>query len=140
MNRQFFSAITFCLSAFLISCSVPRTAGQYKVVKYKNQKTKTEQTETAQQNVRQEKFRLDFDDDASRISVFNVVIGSFSNRQNAINLKNAQMPDYNPIIVVNEKGMFRVILISYKTYEQAKEKISEIVDRFPDAWVLIQEK
>ena len=50
------------------------------------------------------------------------------------------MPDYNPIIVVNEKGMFRVILISYKTYEQAKEKISEIVDRFPDAWVLIQEK
>ncbi|MFC2719640.1 MAG: SPOR domain-containing protein [Bacteroidota bacterium] len=110
------------------------------MVKSKNQKPKTEQTETAQQNVRQEKFRLDFDDDASRISVFNVVIGSFSNRQNAINLKNAQMPDYNPIIVVNEKGMFRVILISYKTYEQAKEKISKIVDRFPDAWVLIQEK
>ncbi len=92
------------------------------------------------QTVRQEAFRAEFSDDANRLSVYNVVIGSFSKRQNAINLRDAQKPEYNPIIVTNEIGMFRVILVSYKTYEEAKRKVSEISGRFPDAWVLMQKQ
>ena len=74
------------------------------------------------------------------IIVYNVVIGSFTQKQNAIKLKNEQSDQYNPIIVINEKGMFRVILISYRTYNEAKAKISEISDKFADAWVLVQKK
>ena len=74
------------------------------------------------------------------LSTYNVVIGSFTQKQNAIKLKNEQSDEYNPIIVINEKGMFRVILISYRTYNEAKAKISEISDKFADAWVLVQKK
>ena len=50
------------------------------------------------------------------------------------------MPEYSPIIVINEKGMYRVLLISCDEYLQAKSKINNISDKFPDAWVLVQKK
>ncbi len=146
MNKNVIVGLSVCLSIFLVSCSVPRVAGPYKVVKSNNTvqmveqpAPKTQQSEPPQ-TVRQEAFKAEFSDDANRLSVYNVVIGSFSKRQNAINLRDAQKPEYNPIIVTNEIGMFRVILVSYKTYEEAKRKVSEISGRFPDAWVLMQKQ
>ncbi len=72
---------------------------------------------------------------------YHVVIGSFGKQNNAINLQ-AQMRQegYQPIVVVNKNGMYRVILQSFDAYQGARTKISEIVTKFPDAWVLVQQK
>lgn len=70
---------------------------------------------------------------------FHVVVGSFSIQNNAIGLKNTLVNEGNPsLIVVNEKGMFRVLLASFDEYAQARTKINEIKGRFADAWVLVQ--
>lgn len=74
------------------------------------------------------------------LKTYHVVIGSFGKHQNAINLQADMRPHYQPVIVVNERGMYRVLLISYDTYDEAKNKIKEIRHDFPDAWVLIQKK
>lgn len=139
MNKHLIALFWVCLAvAFTPSCKVTRATGPYKTVTSKKKAEPKPYATT--ENVRTESFKVDDTKDESRLNVYNVVIGSFSKKQNAINLKNDQQPAYNPIIVVNENGMFRVILISYRTYDEAKRKISEINDRFPDAWVLVQKK
>jgi hypothetical protein len=35
--------------------------------------------------------------------------------------------------------MYRVLLMTYDTYNEAKTKIAEVRSQFPDAWVLIRE-
>lgn len=74
------------------------------------------------------------------LKTFNVVIGSFRSESNAHNLQSQMRPAYNPIVVVNEKGMFRVILASYDSYNETRSKVDAIKNQFPDAWVLIQKK
>lgn len=74
------------------------------------------------------------------LKTYHVVIGSFGKHSNALNLQADMRPDYQPVLVVNERGMYRVLLISYDTYAEAKNKIKEIKNEFPDAWVLIQKK
>ena len=130
MNRHIIALFIVCIAALsATSCKVKRAPGAYKVVEAPTQ-------DGIKQALREETFKADED----RLSTYNVVIGSFTQKQNAIKLKNEQSDQYNPIIVINEKGMFRVILISYKTYNEAKAKISEISDKFADAWVLVQKK
>lgn len=70
---------------------------------------------------------------------FHVVVGSFSIQSNAKNLQRTLNSEgNNAIIVVNEQGMFRVLIASYDDYSQARNKISQINNRFQDAWVLRQ--
>ena len=132
MNRHIIALFIVCIAALsATSCKVKRAPGAYKVVEAPTQ-------DGVKQALREETFKADEANDEDRLSTYNVVIGSFT--QNAIKLKNEQSDEYNPIIVINEKGMFRVILISYRTYNEAKAKISEISDKFADAWVLVQKK
>lgn len=70
---------------------------------------------------------------------YHVVIGSFGNKDNALRLQAEMRLDYEPILVQNDRGMYRVLLMTYDTYKEAKTKIAEIRDKFPDAWVLIRE-
>lgn len=70
---------------------------------------------------------------------FHVVVGSFGVQSNAKNLQRTLNSEgNNAIIVVNEQGMFRVLIASYDEYSQARNKITQINNRFPDAWVLRQ--
>ena len=70
---------------------------------------------------------------------FHVVVGSFGVQNNAKNLQRTLNSEGNSaIVVVNEQGMFRVLIASYDEYAQASNRISQISNRFPDAWVLIQ--
>lgn len=71
---------------------------------------------------------------------YHVVIGSFGMKTNALNLQSQMRPQYNPILVVNENGLFRVLLDSYDTYNEARNKINQIKSQFPDAWILIQKR
>ena len=68
---------------------------------------------------------------------YNVVIGSFGSKANAERLKSSMQAEYNPVIVINEKGMYRVILASYDEYNMARELINRVKGKFADAWVLI---
>jgi cell division protein FtsN len=148
------------LSLFLLSCSIPRVVGPYRVVKAKptkevkatqpvqvEQPTQTVQVEPKPQedivdktNVREETFSMVTISDASKLKTYSVVVGSFSNGSNAKNLKSRLEPAYAPIIVINSSGMYRVLLVSCYTYEEAKKRVAEIADQFSDAWILVQKR
>lgn len=76
----------------------------------------------------------------SDLKTYHVVIGSFKNQDNAKRLQARMRPDFKPIIVINEHGMYRVLLASYDDYASAKQKINDIKSQFADAWVLVQKK
>ncbi len=70
---------------------------------------------------------------------YHVVVGSFGVQDNAKNLQRTLNSEgNNAIVVINEQGMFRVLIASYDEYSQARAKISQIESRFHDAWVLRQ--
>jgi cell division protein FtsN len=70
---------------------------------------------------------------------YNVVVGSFTNQENAKNLSaTLKSEGKKPSIVVNEKGMFRVIIASYDDYTEATNAKIALQSRFPDAWLLVQ--
>ena len=101
--------------------------------------TATAATET--EKTRNEKFSLA--EGETNIAAFNskyhVVVGSFSIQQNAKNLQRTLNSEgNNALVVVNEQGMFRVLIASFNGYTQARERINQINTRFPDAWVLVQ--
>lgn len=89
---------------------------------------------------RAEKFEvIEEQKDVVVLKKYHVVIGSFGNKDNALRLQAQMRPQYEPIIVRNEKGMYRVLLMTYDMYKEAKAKITEVKDQFPDAWVLIKQ-
>lgn len=104
-----------------------------------------EQSTVAEQpeEVRDEKFQLDPDEGKTDAinQKYHVVVGSFKNRDNAKGLQTTLNKEGNSaIIVVNEQGMYRVLIASYQTYQEARNKRDQINSRFPDAWVLTQKK
>lgn len=138
------------LTFFLGSCKVKEAAGPYRPAE---DTKKVEQTATIKQNtesqkvsepestgpnkVRTESFKLVEGEDATALKTYSVVIGSFKNRANAQGLQSLMKANYAPMIVVNDEGMFRVLLVSYDDYLSAKQKIVEIKSQFDDAWVLV---
>lgn len=90
-----------------------------------------------EKNVRSEKFEVVDNQDVVLLK-FNVIIGSFSSKDNANNLQRQMRPEYSPAVVINERGLYRVVLKSYDTYSEAKAKVNDISNAFPDAWVLIK--
>ena len=89
--------------------------------------------------VRNENFSLvDGEKDALKFK-YHVVVGSFTKQANAQGLQKTLNAEGNKaIIVINEKGMYRVLIASFNDYNQAHVKIKEIANRFADAWVLVQ--
>ncbi len=70
---------------------------------------------------------------------YHVVVGSFGVRDNAKRLQSTLIGEGNDaLMVINEQGMYRVIVSSYDDYSQARNRISQLSSRFPDAWVLRQ--
>lgn len=101
--------------------------------------TATAATET--EKTRNEKFSMAEGETntAAFNSKYHVVVGSFSIQQNAKNLQRTLNSEgNNALVVVNDQGMFRVLIASFNEYTQARERINQINTRFPDAWVLVQ--
>lgn len=70
---------------------------------------------------------------------YNVVVGSFENQSNAQRLEaTLKAEGKNPSIVINSKGMYRVIIESYNDYAQATQAKLNLQNRFPGAWLLVQ--
>ncbi len=89
---------------------------------------------------RAETFSVVEGEKETELKTYHVVIGSFKSQENAKKLQARERPAYNPVIVINEQGMYRVILISFDEYAAAKQKIAAIRDQYSDAWVLVQKK
>ena len=88
---------------------------------------------------RNENFSLVDGEAGSLKYKYHVVVGSFSKQTNAKGLQsNLKTEGNKALIVINEKGMYRVLISSYNDYNQAHARIKEISNRFPDAWVLVQ--
>lgn len=92
--------------------------------------------------VKKEKVTPVYDSDASGLKAYNVVIAAMSMKPNAESLKKRMESEgYNIILVQNEQGMYRVIIASYDSKEQAVAKKNEILSAFAeigDAEVLRQ--
>jgi len=70
---------------------------------------------------------------------YHVVVGSFTKQANAKGLQSTLNKEgRRAVVVVNEKGMFRVLITSVNDYNKAHAFIKDISNRFPDAWVLVQ--
>ena len=72
---------------------------------------------------------------------FSVVIGSFINNENASSLKsNIEKDGYRVILAQNEKQMYRVIVASFNTKDEAAAERDRIkakyTPRFDDIWLL----
>jgi len=78
--------------------------------------------------------------DGRSLKQFSVVIGSFVNRTNAESLKNRmQTQGFSPVVVQNEKGLYRVIVATFDTRAEATAQRNAVKNRFPeffDAWLL----
>ncbi|MEI7676522.1 MAG: SPOR domain-containing protein [Bacteroidales bacterium] len=79
--------------------------------------------------------------DESGLKNFSVVIGSFINNENAGMLKsNIEKDGYRVILAQNEKQMYRVIVASFNTKDEAAAERDRIkakyAPRFDDIWLL----
>ena len=90
--------------------------------------------------VRQESFTaVDKKDEAMAQKHYHVVVGSFGKQDNATRLRSLLASQgYTPIVVVNEAGMYRVIIISCETYDEAHKVANVVRATYPDAWILSQ--
>ncbi|GHT66975.1 hypothetical protein AGMMS50239_29340 [Bacteroidia bacterium] len=79
--------------------------------------------------------------DGSGIQQYNVVIGSFTNRTNAVSLKERmERQGYRSYLAQNERGMYRVIVATFSNRASAAAERDNIKDKyypeFSDAWIL----
>ncbi len=92
---------------------------------------------------RNEKFSLaDGETNAEALKFkYHVVVGSFKSQVNARGLQSTLKNEgNNALVVINEQGMYRVLISSFNEYMQARTRINQITERFPDAWVLVQQR
>lgn len=93
-----------------------------------------------EQKVRRETFAVvDVKDAVEAKRHYHVVVGSFGQQDNANRLRALlSTQGYTPIVVVNESGMFRVIINSCETYDDAHRAADKVRSTYPDAWILAQ--
>ena len=79
-------------------------------------------------------------DDFSSVQQYNVVIGSFTNKTNAISLKERMISrGHSVFLAQNEKGMYRVIAATFDNRTDAvaeRDNIRKDFPEFEDAWIL----
>lgn len=75
---------------------------------------------------------------------FYIIVGVFGVYENALKVKKQLMgEDFFPGILVNEKGQYRVSVNSYDDETIARNRISEIrqkFEKYSDAWLLIKKQ
>lgn len=130
-------------AAVEVEIPAPKVMGQVSVPALAPAPVSAPVVVTQPEEVRDEKFTLDNEEKNTKVldQKYHVVVGSFKNRDNAKGLQQTLNTEgNNAVIVINEHGMYRVLIASYPTYKEARTKINGINNRFPDAWVLIQKE
>ncbi|MGC9150363.1 MAG: SPOR domain-containing protein [Microbacter sp.] len=122
------------ISSPTVSSNVPSTPSV-------SQNSTASAATTSGEDVRKESFTLaPTETNQNPIHMkYNVVVGSFENQSNAQRLEaTLKAEGKNPSIVINSKGMYRVIIESYNDYAQATQVKLSLQNRFPGAWLLVQ--
>lgn len=87
----------------------------------------------SQESVRKEKITPVYESDANGLKAYNVVIAAMSMKPNAESLKQRMENEgYRIILVQNEQGMYRVIIASYDSKDQAVDRKNEILSEFAE--------
>jgi cell division protein FtsN len=154
MKSKFLSlGVVLCLIAFSPACKTKQSA--YKVAYEKakekpdiEEPVKFQEVEPIYQppvvektEVKKEKITTVVGTGLKR---FNVVIGSFQNKTNALSLKERMEADgFKVILVQNEAQMYRVIVATYDTRTDAAMARDDIKAKYAptyaDAWLLEQQ-
>ncbi len=83
------------------------------------------------------------DQTANAGNTFFVIIGSFSQLDNAKNYRTTLLDEgFTPIILHSETGYYRICTNSYKSESEARSRVSQVRQAFPkysDVWLLIKE-
>lgn len=83
------------------------------------------------ESVRKEKVTPVYESDAAGLKAYSVVIAAMAMKPGAESLKQRMENEgYNVILARNEQGMYRVIIASYDSKEQAVAKKNEILGKF----------
>jgi Cell division protein len=90
-------------------------------------------TSNATESVRKEKVTPVYDSDASNLKAYSVVIAAMAMKPGAESLKERMGKEgYNVILARNDQGMYRVIIASYDSKDQAVAKKNEILGKFSE--------
>ncbi len=108
--------------------------------------TKTEPTTTSDP-ISMRKEQISFTQQADRAgnetNTFFVIIGSFSQLENAKNYRETLLGEgFTPIILHSETGYYRVCVNSYKDEQEARARVAQVRTTYPkysDIWLLIKE-
>lgn len=88
-------------------------------------------------------FTSQEDKSQNEVNSYFVIIGSFSQLENAKNYRETLINQgFSPIILHSETGYYRVCVNSHKFEQEARTRIAEIRQAFPqysDVWLLVKE-
>ncbi len=128
---------------------VPPTEAQPKVFTVpETTEVKPAATTTATEKpVSMRKEQVTFTDAADKTgnesNTYFVILGSFSQLDNAKNFRETLLNEgFTPIILHSETGYYRVCVNSYKNEGEARGRVKEVRDAFPkyaDLWLLIKQ-
>ncbi|MDR0835490.1 MAG: SPOR domain-containing protein [Tannerella sp.] len=86
---------------------------------------------SSSESVRKEKVTPVYESDANGLKAYSVVIAAMAMKPGADSLKERFGNEgYNVILVRNDQGMYRVIIASYDSKEQAVAKKNEILEKY----------
>lgn len=158
MNRIF--AITIVSVLFLASCKTTKQTAQSpyttdptaqpKVFSVPASSTETDsgaepaaEAEPVSMRKEQVSFTQQSDREGNETNTFFVIIGSFSQLENAKNYRETLLGEgFTPIILHSETGYYRVCVNSYKQEQEARSRVAQVRQAFPkysDIWLLIKE-
>lgn len=95
--------------------------------------------------IRKEQVTFTSQEDKSKneVNSYFVIIGSFSQLENAKNYRQTLIDQgFTPIILHSETGYYRVCVNSHKNESDARSRVAQIRQAFPqysDVWLLIKE-
>ena len=122
---------------------VPDTSPE--TVKKEEPKEEPKEVDTKPIATRKEQVSFTSEQDKSQneVNTYFVILGSFSQLNNAKNYRETLVDQgFTPIILHSETGYYRVCVNSYKQEMDARSRISQIRQAFPqysDVWLLIKE-
>lgn len=88
-------------------------------------------------------FTQQSDRESNETNTFFVIIGSFSQLENAKNYRETLLGEgFTPIILHSETGYYRICVNSYKKEQEARTRVAQVRQKYPkysDIWLLIKE-
>jgi cell division protein FtsN len=88
-------------------------------------------------------FTNQSDQSANAGNTFFVIVGSFSQLDNAKNFRTTLLDEgFTPIILHSETGYYRICVNSFKNESEARATVTKVRQDFPkyaDSWLLIKE-